>query len=199
MGRLHPELGFGSCGSLGKLRSWFGYILVKFFLDKLGHWILRAKVLCKLLVDAGMLLQIMLPESWKVVFAAGATPVKACFMVKLLHLLKRCKLDNDIAKLDVQAAEGRLMLRSLLLSTKAKLTIRATEVQADGVAKLQSFVLRLRRKAWHLELKADDISCLCSNSGARQAVQAQKLTAFAKLLEACQFPRLAFEDPLTFC
>ena len=52
----------------------------------------------------------MLPESWKVVDAAGTTPVEACFLEKVGHLLKRPKLDNDVAKLDVQAAEGWLMV-----------------------------------------------------------------------------------------
>ena len=92
--------------------------------------------------------------------AAGSTPVKARCLVKLFDLLKGCKLDNDVSKLDVHAAECRLMLGSLLLSPKAKLTVCATEVQADGVPKLQSFMLR--RKALDLEAEADDISCFCS-------------------------------------
>ena len=86
-----------------------------------------------------MLLKIMLPESWKIVLAAGSTPVKAGFLIKLLDLAQSRKLDNDVAKLDVQAAESRLMLGSLLLSPKAKLTVCAAKVQADGVTKLQSF------------------------------------------------------------
>ena len=41
----------------------------------------------------------MLPESWKVVDAAGTTTVEASFLEKLVHLFKRRKLDNDVAKL----------------------------------------------------------------------------------------------------
>ena len=113
-------------------------------------------MLRKLLVHTGTLLQVMLPESWKIVDAAGTTPVEACFLEKFVHLLERLKLDNDVSKLDVQAAESRLVLRSFLLSPKAKLTVWTTKVQGDGVAKLSSFVLRC--KALSLEAEADDVS-----------------------------------------
>ena len=74
--------------NLWKLRSCLLIFFLKLLRDKLGHRFVQAKLLCKLLVDTVMLLEIMLPESWKVMLAACSTPIKARCLIKLLHLAK---------------------------------------------------------------------------------------------------------------
>ena len=176
------------------LRSWLGIILVKLLLDKLGHRVVRAKLLCKLLVDTGMLLKIMLPISWKMMLAACSTPIKACNLIKLLDLLKRRKLDNDISKLDAQAAERRLVLGSFLLPPEAQLTICASEVQADCMPKLQSFMLR--SKALRFELKADDASCFRCKLWCSASCPSPEVDGLSKAARSLPIPKIGIRSSL---
>ena len=77
----------------------------------------------------------------------------------------------------------RLVLPSKLFAPEAKLAVCSSEVQGDCGPKLHKLLMGNKLANW--EAEADDVCFLFQKaSGARQAVQAQKLTAFAKLLEA---------------
>ena len=105
---LLPEAGSGG-RSAQLFERWLVNVLVKLLLNKLSQRMIRAKLGYELLVDCGMLLKILCPRSCKPVLAAGSAPIKAGMVIKLRHLLKKCKFDPNISKLNVQAAEGRLL------------------------------------------------------------------------------------------